>query len=86
MNEMLIGAIAACDFLAGVFFLRFWRASRDSFFLYFVAAFWLDGAHRVFLRWLTGGDEAAPEYYLVRLVAYGLIIVAIVRKNRGRVR
>lgn len=84
MNEMLVGAIAACAFLAGLFFLRFWRASRDPFFLYFVAAFWIEGAHRVLLYRLAGTDEASPLYYLIRLLAYSLIIIAIVGKNRRK--
>ena len=82
MAEMLIGAIAACAFIIGVFFLRFWRSSGDSFFLLFAAAFWLEGGLRVFLYRIAGGDEASPLYYIVRLVAYSLIIVAIVAKNR----
>lgn len=32
---------------------------------------------------LVGLDEEAPVYYLVRLVAYGLILAAIVHKNRA---
>jgi hypothetical protein len=84
MNEMLIGAIAAAAFVVGLFFLRFWRATHDRFFLLFAIAFWVEGAHRLFVYPWAGSDEAAPVYYLVRLLAYGLIIVAIVDKNRTR--
>lgn len=84
MNEMLIGGIATASFVAGLFFLRFWRASRDRFFLLFATAFWLEGAHRIVLYHWVGPDEASPLYYLPRLVAYALIIVAIVDKNRRR--
>ncbi len=31
----------------------------------------------------VGPDEDAPLYYLLRVVAYGPIIAAIVLKNRG---
>ena len=82
MNAILVGAIAVAGLVAGLFFLRFWRATRDRFFLMFAVAFWIEGAHRLFIyNWLP--DEAAPLHYLVRLVAYGLIVVAIVDKNRG---
>jgi hypothetical protein len=81
---MLIGGIATASLVAGLFFLRFWKASRDRFFLLFAMAFWLEGAHRVAIYHWVGPDEASPLYYLPRLVAYGLIIVAIVDKNRRR--
>ena len=84
MNEILIGGIATAAFIAGLFFLRFWKASRDRFFLLFATAFWLEGAHRVVIYQWAGADEASPLYYLPRLVAYALIIVAIVDKNRRR--
>ena len=84
MAEMLIGAIGVAAFLVGVFFLRFWRATGDRFFLLFAIAFWLEGGHRVFVYHWVGVNEATPLHYLVRLVAYGLIIAAIVDKNRKR--
>ena len=84
MNEILIGGIAAAALIAGLFFFRFWRSTRDRFFLLFALAFWIEGAHRIFIYAFAGSDEASPLYYVVRLVAYGLIIAAIVDKNRGR--
>jgi len=29
--------------VAGLFFLHFWRSTRDKFFLYFTASFWIKG-------------------------------------------
>ena len=84
MEQILIGAIAACALIAGLFFFRFWRSTRDRFFLLFALAFWIEGGHRLIIWQWVGSDEAAPLYYLARLVAYGLIIAAIVDKNRGR--
>jgi len=69
--------------VAGLFFLRFWNRSRDRLFLIFAIAFWLLAAQRV----LLGVDFAATEdrtwYYALRLLAFLLILVAIVDKNRG---
>jgi uncharacterized protein DUF5985 len=83
VNEILIGAIATASFVAGLFFFRFWRSTRDRFFLYFALSFWIEGANRFFLYEIVGPNEDAAAYYLIRLVAYGLIIAAIVQKNRA---
>ena len=70
------------SFVATLFFLRFWRQTRDSFFLFFAIAFALDGVTRVVLGLTHPTDEAEPLFYLARLVTFGLIIAAIVQKNR----
>lgn len=85
MNEMLVGAIATASMLAGLFFLRFWKSTRDRFFLFFSMSFFIEGLNRFLLGFMGGLREEAPAYYLVRLVSYGLILVAILDKNqRGR--
>jgi hypothetical protein len=84
MNALLSGGIATASIIAAVFFLRFWRSSGDRFFLYFAASFFIEGVNRFVLYLAVGLQEEAPVYYLIRLVAYGLILVAIVAKNRER--
>ena len=84
MNAMLSGGIATLSIIAGVFFLRYWRSSRDRFFLYFAASFLIEGVNRFVLYLTVGLQEDAPAYYMVRLIAYGLIVFAIVAKNRER--
>lgn len=84
MQAVLIGGIAVASLIAGLFFFRFWRTTHDRFFLFFALSFWIEGAQRFFVYRYAGLDEADPMYYLPRLVAYGLIIVAIVDKNRAR--
>jgi hypothetical protein len=81
---MLSGAVAMGSLLAGVFFLRFWRQTRDWFFLAFTACFWLEGASRIVATVFLSANEDQPLVYLVRLLAYLLIIVAIWQKNRPR--
>jgi hypothetical protein len=85
MNDMLLGAIAAASFVAGLFFLRYWLSTRDRFFLFFMLAFWIEAANRVAmaLGHAANGDDS-PAHYVVRLVAYGLILLAIWDKNRPR--
>jgi hypothetical protein len=84
MNSVLVGAIGVAAFIAGLFFLRFWKTTRDRFFLFFALSFWIEGAHRIAIQLWLGPDEASPLAYLPRLLAYGLIIAAIIHKNRGR--
>jgi hypothetical protein len=82
VNAVLIGAVAMASFVATLFFLRFWRQTRDSFFLLFAIAFGLDAATRFTLGLTNPSDETEPLFYLARLVTFGLIIAAIVHKNR----
>ncbi|HET6265611.1 MAG TPA: DUF5985 family protein [Usitatibacter sp.] len=84
MNDVLVGGIATASLLIGLFFMRFWRTTHDRFFLLFALSFWLEGANRLILNHYVGPNEESPLYYLIRIVAYGLIIAAIVLKNRGR--
>jgi len=82
MNDMLLCGIATMSIIAGLFFLRFWKSSGDRFFLYFAMSFGIEGINRILLGLTAGLREDAPTYYLVRLVAYGLILLAILEKNR----
>ena len=81
MPEFLLGAIAMACGTIGLFFLRFWRRTRDRLFMFFALAFWL-----LCLNWLAlafaDRDEPQTALYAVRLLAFGLIIVAIWDKNR----
>lgn len=85
MNTLLLGAIAMGSAVAGLFFFKFWRRSHDRFFIYFALSFWLEALNRVVLAF-HAGDELAPVIYGLRVVAYGLILFAIIQKNRGRPR
>ncbi len=84
MEQMLHGAIAIGWLIAGLFFFRFWHHTRDRFFLYFALSFWLESLDRVALGLLVDAGEDNPFFYCVRLVSYGLIILAIWQKNRPR--
>ena len=66
----------------GAFFLRFWRRTRDRLFLIFALAFWLLGLNWLLLAFVQA-DETRTWLYLLRLVAFCLIIYGIVDKNRA---
>jgi hypothetical protein len=84
LNQILSGAIAMASIVIALFFLRFWRDARDRFFLYFALSFLIEGAHRLFSTYLLASREDSPLHYLIRLVAYGLILWAILEKNWPR--
>jgi len=82
MNELLLGAIAMAFVTAGLFFLRFWKDTRDRFFLFFAVSFGLEGLNRALLGLSQGLNENEPIFYLVRLLSFILILIAIIDKNR----
>jgi len=82
--DMMAGAVAFAYFVVGLFFLRFWRRSRDRLFLAFAAAFWLFAANAALAALYDADTESRPEFYLLRLLGFGLIIAAIVGKNLPR--
>lgn len=84
MNAILSGAVALGSLIVGLFFFKFWWRSRDRFFLFFALSFWIEAGNRVALGLLAGSSELTPLVYGLRVVAYGLILVAIVQKNRPR--
>jgi len=84
IESFLLGVIATASVTASLFFLKFWRDTRDSFFLAFAASFLIEGLNRVSLLFVPRPNEGNPWIYLVRLFAFLLILIAIIRKNYGR--
>lgn len=80
---LVSGAIAMGYGVAGLFFLRFWRETRDRLFLIFAGAFWILGLQRLTLAFSRDMAEDHTGLYLVRLFAFLLILGAIVDKNRS---
>jgi uncharacterized membrane protein HdeD (DUF308 family) len=82
VSAVLQGAVGMASGVAALFFLRFWRQTRDSFFLFFAAAFAIDALARFVLGFAELSEETQPLVYGARLITFGLIIIAIIRKNR----
>lgn len=80
---LVSGAIVMGYAVAGLFFLRFWRETRDRLFLIFSGAFWILGIQRLVLAFTRDMVEDHTALYLVRLFAFLLILAAIVDKNRS---
>jgi uncharacterized membrane protein HdeD (DUF308 family) len=83
IEGFLLGVIVTASLTAGAFFLKFWRRTRDPLFLAFGAAFIVEGLNRTAFLFLEHPNEGRPLIYVVRLVAYLLILWAIVWKNRS---
>src|SRR5581483_7143986 len=77
------GAIALGLWAAGLFFLRFFRRTRDPLFVFFAVAFWVMALSRLGLVLLHDRREAHTYLYAVRLLAFLLILGGIINKNRG---
>ena len=80
--DFLSGAITMGFVVAGLFFLRFWRRTRDGLFIAFALAFWLLGLMQCLLVFADIPDEERSWLYLLRLAAFALILVSIGFKNR----
>jgi hypothetical protein len=80
--SVFTGVIATLSLVAALFFLRFWRRTHDRFFLLFATAFAIDGLGRLVVASIHLSDETEPYSYLPRLVTFGLIVAAVVLKNR----
>jgi len=84
MSEMLLGAFAMASAVAGLFFIVFWRRTGDRFFLLFALAFWADTIVRIYIGATGTLREDTPGVYLIRLLGYTLILIAVIDKNRPR--
>lgn len=83
-TQFLWGALAALCCVAGLFFLKFWRQSRETLFLALASSFGLLGLNWIALSILEVQNESRHYLYVVRLVAFLLLVVGIVGRSRKR--
>src|SRR6185437_11026726 len=81
MIEFATGLTTMGFAAAGLFFLRFWNRTNDVFFAFFAAAFWLFAINQAAVGMLRLREDTS-FVYLLRLIGFILIIVAIFSKNR----
>lgn len=84
MQEFIEGATAATCLAIALFFLRFWRDTHDRLFGILALAFVVFATNRIILSALDEDNEARTLVYLIRLLAFALIALAVVDKNRPR--
>ncbi|MES1164885.1 MAG: DUF5985 family protein [Verrucomicrobiota bacterium] len=83
MHQFILGALTMASCAVGLFFLRFWRQSGDRLLLVFAIAFFV-----LAVDWGVRGAweptlETRHYFFLVRLVAFVLLVIGIIDKNRG---
>lgn len=86
IQTFLLGVIATASATAGLFFLKFWRVTRDAFFGAFAAFFFVEAGIRIALLFSEKPNEGSPWIYMIRLLALILLLIAIVEKNYGWLR
>lgn len=80
----LLGFVTACCLVAGLFFLRFWRATRDRLFLGFATFFLFECASNVVMINLRRPSEGNAWVFLLRLIGTLAVLGAILEKNTAR--
>lgn len=83
LYDFLSGAVTMGFVTLGLFFLRFWRRTQDGLFLTFALAFALLGISQAILALGGFPVEERSWIYLIRLSAFLLILLGVVRKNRA---
>lgn len=87
-TEFLSGVAAATFAASSIFFLKFWAASNDKFFLHFaIATLFLALERLILLVVLETYETPRPEQvawvYLVRLASFAIILHGIIKKNQN---
>ena len=90
INAFLGGIMVASFAASGLFFLKFYRASKDNFFLLFALACEMLALERivsmmtsVFLPIDPDATDSRFWIYLLRLTAFILILTAVIIRNRS---
>lgn len=84
LDYFLLGFIAACSLVAGIFFLRFYRVTRDPLFLAFLIFFVVQGCTNAVVLELPQPNIGTPMIFLVRLLSVLVVLAAILWKNLAK--
>ncbi len=82
MVQLISGALVAGYVVAALFFLRFRRDTGDRLFLAFAVAFAILAGQRAALAIIPSSGRSDIIIYGMRLLAFVLILIAILDKNR----
>ena len=82
IEDFLGGAIAMGFAVAALFFLKFWHKTREGLFLAFSGSFLLLSVNQALLTLSGIPTEERSWLYLLRLVAFLLILAALWLQNR----
>lgn len=82
MREFIWGGSAIASLVIALFFWRFWIRTHDRLFAMFSAGFTALGCNWLLLAATQPEDETRHIAYVARLLAFGMIALAVVDKNR----
>jgi len=82
IEDFLGGTIAMGFAIAALFFLKFWRRTHEGLFLAFAGSFLLLGVTQALLTLSGVPTEERSWLYLLRLLAFLLILAALWWQNR----
>lgn len=83
MTHVLLSASGVIALIISSFFFRFYRETRDRFFLLFSLGFATLAANWVILALVSPSAETRPYFYLPRLIAFAFIVAGIIDKNKN---
>lgn len=84
LDMFLLGFIAGTSLAACLFFIRFWRDTRDSLFLAFAIFFGLTVVNAGSLLTLPHPNMGSTSLFVCRLVSILIVIAAILKKNTAK--
>ncbi|HZK76791.1 MAG TPA: DUF5985 family protein [Candidatus Kapabacteria bacterium] len=79
--SMVIGIIVMGYAVGALFFFRFWRESRDRLFLMFGIAFAALALQELLYGMTNEASQSPALLYLIRLIAFVIILAGILDKN-----
>lgn len=83
-EQFLSGAIVMGFATACLLFVKYFRRTRQRLFLTFAASFLLLAVNYAWLAITQIPVEERSPLFVIRLIAFALIIVAIFQSNRSR--
>ena len=81
LETFLAGAVTMGFLVAGAFFFRFWLRTRETLFAMFGISFVLLAANQIVVHQAGLPEQELFWAYVLRVLAYLLLIVAIAAKN-----
>ena len=81
--DLISGGTIVAALVITLFFFRYWQQTRDRLFLMFAGGFLTFAVSRLILAFLDEDDEGRVFVYALRLLAFALILAAIIDKNRS---
>lgn len=80
--DFVSGATMTAALVIALLFFGYWRQTRDRLLLLFAGGFLVFAVSRLILAFLEEDDEGRVFVYTLRLLAFVLILAAIIDKNR----